>query len=1039
MPVPADPGSLTLRPLGTTVTVSTGYDAAATSIVLTAGHGARLPTPTGAGYSATWWNDTDFPANPLGDSGVEHVTITAKSTDTLTVTRGQRGSSASAHNTGGKTYKITVYDNANLGSTCTELQWIPGDTTETGFKIERNINAAGWVEILQTTEFKDNTATVTWVDWTGDIPAGSSVDYRVRAFNGTGNSGYATSSGAVVLGSFAVPAAPTSVSATWTTTGVNVTWSHAAVGAWLPGTFHNTIFQVWRSESSSGPFTELIGGGQNNGSYLDRQWEFSKTYYYKVRGWHFAGMGPFSSVSASVATASATSPVANIASLPATVYVGEAIKFSGSASTYVVDLPRWTGTAVEYPYTWDFGAGEDTGYHLRETEYTFRTPGAKTVTLTVRNPAGTSNATNVNFTVVDVPVSTDTPHSCTAGESGGSVSAVHRPTTYDLLQDAITASLVQNDPLIELTTGTTDYVSASGGSLVLKKGRTGLRYCTIRPLNYSTNFTNQKRVTSTDISNLAKISITAANSSDMIVVSEPDATNPSKYYRLQGIQLRKTTATESQPIDAGFALRSFAGYTPPNINSTSTLPHHFILQHIYIDGDPQTSHWHMGVSFDPHDSSLLDSHIDNIKVNGGESYGIYINTSLGRQVIDNCKIYGFSMAIFYASEDTLLGPNEWARHVTVRRSYLTRRAADEVNGYFTGGSFNWKNLFETKRLEFFAICGNMFGPTWNHAQPGAAILIKAVSQNNDSNYSTTQHGHILNNVYRNIPVASGASYVDVLARDPGLNTGGGSRNTNLPSLIFQQNNLGFDGVGGTSAWSATQFFLIPSSELPTYQVVDHNTFLNRDIAVTFGNGGYIGGVDQKAHLTIANSYWFGYIKGAQAGVYNKMALDQYARAYTFMGNIAGGDVGGHSAWSGIDASNKFPVDDAAVGWTDYTNRDLRLSGSSPYRAAGADPATDGTDRGANLTTIYNQLGGTSYAFGVGTTNAETGDWAGGIVPATASLTLTTFAPTVTATGALTPATATLTTTMFAPNVTVSGSRAPAVLGRSSISGRCSIL
>jgi hypothetical protein len=84
------------------VTVSIGYDASATSIALTAGHGTRLPV---APFNATWWNSTDYP-DPSDDPNVEIVRVTAIASDTLTVTRAQESTSASAKNTASKTYKL---------------------------------------------------------------------------------------------------------------------------------------------------------------------------------------------------------------------------------------------------------------------------------------------------------------------------------------------------------------------------------------------------------------------------------------------------------------------------------------------------------------------------------------------------------------------------------------------------------------------------------------------------------------------------------------------------------------------------------------------------------------------------------------------------------------------------------------------------------------------------------------------------------------------------------------------------------------------
>jgi hypothetical protein len=84
------------------VTVSTGYDASATSIVLSGGHGAKLPTPP---FNVTYWNATDY-ADPSDDPNVEIVRVTAIASNTLTVTRGQEGITASTKNTASKTYKM---------------------------------------------------------------------------------------------------------------------------------------------------------------------------------------------------------------------------------------------------------------------------------------------------------------------------------------------------------------------------------------------------------------------------------------------------------------------------------------------------------------------------------------------------------------------------------------------------------------------------------------------------------------------------------------------------------------------------------------------------------------------------------------------------------------------------------------------------------------------------------------------------------------------------------------------------------------------
>lgn len=87
------------------VTVSTGYGAGDTSVALTTGDGSRLPDSFP--YPMTWWNATDYAA-PADDPNREIVSVTNRSTDTLTVARAQEGTSASSKNTGGKTYRMSL-------------------------------------------------------------------------------------------------------------------------------------------------------------------------------------------------------------------------------------------------------------------------------------------------------------------------------------------------------------------------------------------------------------------------------------------------------------------------------------------------------------------------------------------------------------------------------------------------------------------------------------------------------------------------------------------------------------------------------------------------------------------------------------------------------------------------------------------------------------------------------------------------------------------------------------------------------------------
>lgn len=90
------------------VTVSTGYDDAATTVVLETDEGAKLPAPSTDGeFNLVWYNASDY-GDPSDDPNVEIVRVTARSTDTLTITRAQEGTTAKTHNTSGKTYRMVL-------------------------------------------------------------------------------------------------------------------------------------------------------------------------------------------------------------------------------------------------------------------------------------------------------------------------------------------------------------------------------------------------------------------------------------------------------------------------------------------------------------------------------------------------------------------------------------------------------------------------------------------------------------------------------------------------------------------------------------------------------------------------------------------------------------------------------------------------------------------------------------------------------------------------------------------------------------------
>ncbi|MFA5803660.1 MAG: hypothetical protein WC879_03360 [Melioribacteraceae bacterium] len=150
---------------GVEVTVSTGYDDTATSIVLASGEGAKLPDPASGNFNLIWYNSTDY-KRPFDDPNVEIIRVTAKTTDTLTIVRPAVGNSyngegstntAKTHNIGGKTYKMILsltsktindIDGALINGATTDVTTNDASTTKHGWLLKLIAPATGLINYI---------------------------------------------------------------------------------------------------------------------------------------------------------------------------------------------------------------------------------------------------------------------------------------------------------------------------------------------------------------------------------------------------------------------------------------------------------------------------------------------------------------------------------------------------------------------------------------------------------------------------------------------------------------------------------------------------------------------------------------------------------------------------------------------------------------------------------------------------------------------------------------------------------------------------
>ncbi|KXB08546.1 hypothetical protein AKJ56_00945 [candidate division MSBL1 archaeon SCGC-AAA382N08] len=92
----------------TIVNVSGTYSDVDTSITLVSGDGSKLPDPLAEGaFNLVWWDSGNYTI-PSDDPNAEIIRVTAISTDTITISRGQENTTATTKNTTDGEYVMTL-------------------------------------------------------------------------------------------------------------------------------------------------------------------------------------------------------------------------------------------------------------------------------------------------------------------------------------------------------------------------------------------------------------------------------------------------------------------------------------------------------------------------------------------------------------------------------------------------------------------------------------------------------------------------------------------------------------------------------------------------------------------------------------------------------------------------------------------------------------------------------------------------------------------------------------------------------------------
>ncbi len=182
---------------------------------------------------------------------------------------------------------------ATVSNTQINLTWEDNSGNETGFKIERKLGSA-----VTYTEIATVSANVTSYSSTG-LAIDTAYNYRVRAYNAGGNSGYSNVASATTLPN--PPTAPSSLTAT--------TVSNSQIDlAWQDNANNELGHILERKTGVSGTYAVIDTVSANVTTYSSLGLTGSTQYFYRVRAYNAGGNSAYSN--ATNATTKTDPPVA---------------------------------------------------------------------------------------------------------------------------------------------------------------------------------------------------------------------------------------------------------------------------------------------------------------------------------------------------------------------------------------------------------------------------------------------------------------------------------------------------------------------------------------------------------------------------------------------------------------------------------------------------------------------------------------------------------------------------------------------------------
>lgn len=449
---------------------------------------------------------------------------------------------------------------------------------------------------------------------------------------------------------------------------------------------------------------------------------------------------------------------------------------------------------------------------------------------------------------------------------------------------------------------------------------------------------------------LGKGKLETASASAVFKTVDPNVgaqTNIPHHYAIAGLTIRAQTG-----MGTGFWLIGWG--TGSNQDTFAKVPHHFVLDRCVVDGaNSDQSHglfdaagWNI-----VRDCAFLNIHSQSS--DGG--HAITMGNGDGPALIENNTLQCSGVIVLIGGSDpnvSELIPSD----ITIRGNLLTRDLLWNRNLYGTapiGTGWLVKNNLDIKNSQRVLVEGNIFENSWTDGQGGSLTNYKSVNQGGFAPWCGSTDLVIRRNFYRNANEA-----YSIAGRPEGFKECvpfsryviEDSLVVNIPSHIRIGGGGTFDGYFNHLTWhggAGSDGFAAYVGD--DFDVQTRFTFINV-LATPGQNQGVLGQTTFPPDVFV--------------GPGTPIRLPGATITKNVMANAKPGYSLAEANWpagnfiNGVTTASVGYVSGSEVGWstadpaTDVVPR-FALAPSSPYHNAG----TDGTDIGANMTTLAAALSG----------------------------------------------------------------------------------